>query len=97
MATNKTYPVGPPEEEIMGADRNIGLGRVIEWIEGKDKVVIEMLDENGYHCIGVFECLGWTSSHEGRAEAFRIASMPPIATYYGRQAHQHVRSKRRER
>ena len=97
MSKQKTYPKGPPKEEMYGANRAIGLGRVIEWIEGKNKVGIEFIDENGYHCIGVFECSTWTSSREGREAARKNASMPPIATYYGRQARQRGRAKRRER
>ena len=56
------------------------MGRVINWNKGKDYVTIEMIDENGYHCVGTVEYVGWHSSRERLAAAYKTASMPPIAS-----------------
>jgi hypothetical protein len=81
------HPVGPPEEYLIGPDAKIGLGRVIKWVEGICLVNVELLDENGYHCVGVYELVAWNSPPpDVLAECMRIANSPPIATYRTGQA-----------
>jgi hypothetical protein len=86
MAKTK-HPVGPPEEYLVGPDAKIGLGRVIKWHDGISRISVELLDENGYHCVGYYSLGCWISPPpDVIAAAMKTASLPPIATYRTGQA-----------
>ena len=89
MAKKSPAPTGPPEEWLIGADAKIGLGRVIRWNKGTDNITVELIDENGYHCVATYELAGWVSlpsNIQYGPEAYRIANSPLIATYRTGQA-----------
>ena len=66
----------------MGADAKIGLGRVIEWIDGTNEIRVEMIGEDGYHIIATYKIdMITTLPTPLMEECRRIANMPPIATY----------------
>jgi hypothetical protein len=82
MAKKLKRPTGPPEEYMIGADAKIGLGRVIEWIDGTDEIRVELIGEDGYHFVGIYELTIVTHpSTPGMERCRQIANMPPIVTY----------------
>ena len=61
MAKKQKPPSARPRNTSSVPDAKIGLGRVIRWVNGICLVRVELLDENGYHCVGVYELVAWVS------------------------------------